>query len=281
MNNNNQNNQNNYVKPEQVDLTKVNVDQTNAGALNRERDNIISATIQANDAINEKEAKTVNNTIKIKKKNPFLIIFVGIIAIAFAGFGAYLGYKLMDDYLVREDNKTTTTTTTTKKINHVDVYAKNFNKARKFANKDTVLVLAPKLVGLADSYMLTKNSNAGIQGKEVGTYSINDEEVILTSSDGVVHKYLINENGLLSEGNVLNMYDSEMKYYTYTDGVNSEVLIINATMFNEIAYYNGAGVNALYSYKETGESITLDESLIFTKNGKNILSNGKTYNLGQ
>ena len=43
----------------------------NNGFINRERENIVKATIDANNSINEEQVKTVNNKIKVKKKNYF------------------------------------------------------------------------------------------------------------------------------------------------------------------------------------------------------------------
>ena len=115
MNDNNSQNKN-YVTPEKVDLTKVEVNQENKGALNRERDNIISASIQANEAIDEKSAAVVNNTIKVKKRNPFISLLIGLFFISIAGVLAYFGFRLLEDYIKKDDAKYTTTTTTTKTI---------------------------------------------------------------------------------------------------------------------------------------------------------------------
>lgn len=280
MNNNNNNKQNNYVTPEQVDLSKVNVDQTNKGALNRERDNIISATIQANDAINEGEAKIVNNAIKIKKRNPILTFLVGLIAISLAGGGAYLGYKLMDDYLVAQDNKTTTTTTTIQAINHVAVYTNNRNKVRKYQNDDTILILTPKISGLVDTYIYLKKNDEGIISQEVGTYNINEETLDLIGNNGEHHVFVISNKGLVTDGVTLGMYDSEMKYYTYSNETTAELLVLNATLNSEIAYYVSTnGVNGLFKFTETNDTISLDNGSIFTKNGMSIEANGITLNL--
>lgn len=280
MNNNNDNKENNYVIPEQVDLTKVNVDQTNKGALNRERDNIISATIQANDAINEKQAKVVNNSIKVKKRNPFITFLVGLIAISLASVGAYLGFKLMDNYLKNEENKTTTTTTTTQAVNHVALYTSNRNKVRKYQNEDTILLLTPKMSGLVDTFIYLKKGTGGIISQELGTYNINEDTIDLLGNNGKKYVYNVTREGLISSEETLNMYDSEMKYYTYRNETTTELLILNATLNNEIAYYvSTSGVNGLFTFMETDNAITLDNGTVFTKNGMNIQVNGLTLNL--
>ena len=77
--NNQDNRENNIVNPELVDLNKVQVENQD-NMLNRERSNIVSASIQANNAIDEKKALDVNNEIKIKKVNPIVKILVIIFA---------------------------------------------------------------------------------------------------------------------------------------------------------------------------------------------------------
>lgn len=274
------NKQNNYVTPEQVDLSKVEVDQTNKGALNRERDNIISATIQANNAINERDAKVVNNAIKVKKRNPIVTFLIGLIAVALAGGGAYLGYKLMDDYLKSEENKTTTTTTTTQAINHVAVYTNNRNKVRKYQNDDTILILTPKISGLLDTYIYLKKNNDGIISQELGSYNISDEVIELIGNNGEHHVYVISNKGLVTDGVILSMYDSEMKYYTYTNETTAELLVLNATLNSEVAYYVSTnGVNGLFKFTETNDAISLENGKVFTKNGMNIEANGLTLTL--
>lgn len=278
-NNNSNNNSNNYVTPEQVDLSKVNVGENN-GALNRERDNIISATIQANDAINENQAKVVNNSIKIKKRNPIFTFLVGLIAIMLAGGGAYLGYKLMDDYLKNEENKHTTTTTTTESVNHVALYTSNRNKVRKYQNDDTILILTPKISGLVDTYIYLKKNNEGIISQETGTYNISDDKVELISNDSSVKNFNITREGLVTGDNILKMYDSEMKYYTFSNESMAELLVINATLNSEIAYYiSTSGINNLFKYTENDTSISLENGVVFTKEGMNITNNGITLTL--
>ena len=63
----------------------------NNGFINRERENIVKATIDANNSINEEQVKTVNNKIKVKKKNYFLIALVVIICLALAIYLTYYG----------------------------------------------------------------------------------------------------------------------------------------------------------------------------------------------
>ena len=90
MNNNNQNNNDNIVTPTQVNLNNVQVDPNQDNFLNRERENIVSATIQANQAIDKTQAKEVNNEFKIKKNNSLvatLIIGIGLIVAVVLGVG--------------------------------------------------------------------------------------------------------------------------------------------------------------------------------------------------
>ena len=147
---NDNNNQNkNYVTPEKVDLTKVEINQENKGALNRERDNIISTSIQANEAIDEKSAAVVNNTIKVKKRNPFVSLLIGLFFISIAGILAYFGFRLLEDYIKKDDAKYTTTTTTTKKVNFFENYTYDETKLRKYQNENSILILFPNTFSIS------------------------------------------------------------------------------------------------------------------------------------
>ena len=93
--NNQDNRENNIVNPELVDLNKVQVNNQD-NMLNRERSNIVSASIQANNAIDEKKALDVNNEIKLKKVNPIVKILVIIFAFILAGIGIFYAMNLVN-----------------------------------------------------------------------------------------------------------------------------------------------------------------------------------------
>lgn len=78
------------------------------------------------------------------------------------------------------------------------------------------------------------------------------------------------------------MYDSEMKYYTFSNETNAELLIINATLNSEVAYYiSSRGINSLFKYTEDNNAISLENGEIFTKNGMDIVNNGLTLSLNK
>ena len=128
--NNQDNRENNIVNPELVDLNKVQVNNQD-NMLNRERSNIVSASIQANNAIDEKKALDVNNEIKLKKVNPIVKILVIIFAFILAGIGIFYAMKLVNKIMTYDDPVTTTTTQTiTTPTSKIANYTNNTNIIR-------------------------------------------------------------------------------------------------------------------------------------------------------
>ena len=139
--NNQDNRENNIVNPELVDLNKVQVDKQD-NMLNRERSNIVSASIQANNAIDEKKALDVNNEIKIKKVNPIVKILVIIFAFIFAGIGIYYAMKLVNKIMTYDDPVTTTTTKViTTPISKIANYTTNTNIIRKYQSQNHIFLI--------------------------------------------------------------------------------------------------------------------------------------------
>ena len=278
MNNDNQNNEkNNYVIPESVDLSKVNVDTKEDNSLNRERDNIISASIQANQSINEESAIKVNDSIKVEKRNPIVSLFIGILLIGFAAFLAFLGYKLLSEYIKKDDTKYTTTTTTTHEVNHFYEYISNFSILRKFQNDNNILILLPRMSSNIDRYIYFSISSNGIINKEEGTYNIKNEVIGLASTLDDYKTFILSDKALVADGVILNMYDQEVKYYRSNSDTTTKLLIINGTSLNEIAYYYEDDNYGFHNYIETGQSITLDNGQVFTKTENDIINNGETF----
>lgn len=278
-NNNQNNNNNNYVTPEKVDLSKVTVNQ-NDNMLNRERDNIVSATIQANQAINTNQARDVNNAIKVKKHNPIISFIIVITLFALAGFLSYLGYRLISKYITTSDAKYTTTTTTTTKANPFPKYVYNREIARKFQNDNMVLILAPTQKDFSYRYILFTKNDAGIIHKEEGAYDLKNSSLGLNSTDGNYRLFTVNDNYLFCDGIELEMADTEMKYYQYQDDASSKLLLINGAIKYELAYYYDGGVHGLHSYTEDATSITLDNGMVFSKQGFTVENNGFTFEMG-
>lgn len=278
MNNENNNNQNNnYVTPEKVDLTNVNVENNNNGTLNRERDNIVSATIQANASIDETSAKTVNNTIKVKKKNPALSLLVGVLFIAVACILAYFGYRLLEGYIKYDDAKHTTTTTTTKKVNYFANYTYDLTKLRKFQNATSILILMPELKNGILRYIYTEKDGNNIITEEEGTYNITDKTIYLTSDSFTEKTLTIEESSLRNNEIKFSMYDQEYKYYVNkTDGIEG-LLIVNATLNETFAYLYDNNIHEFSNYTETSTDITLNNGHVFVKSGTDLLINNITY----
>lgn len=279
-NNNNNNNNNNYVMPEKVDLSKVNVNQNNNNMLNRERDNIVSATIQANQAINQNQASSVNNAIKVQKRNPIVNFLIVLVLFIGAGYLAYLGYRLTSKYIEADDAKHSTTSSTTTKANPFPTYVYKRDIARKFQNDTMTLILVPVTHDFSYRYILFTKNDEGIINKEEGTYDLKNNTLGLNSTDGNYRLFIVDDHNLSCDGVALEMYDSEMKYYKYQDDNSTIILLLNGAIKYELAYYYNNGVFSLYNYTEDASSITLENGEVFTKSGFTVINNGYTLEMG-
>lgn len=276
-NNNNNNQNNNYVTPEKIDLSKVQIDKSNENALNRERDNIISASIQANEAIDETKAKNVNNTIKIKKKNPVVSLLIGLIFIGIAIFLAYVGFRLLQNYIKYDDAKHTTTTTTTQKVNYFANYIYNENKLRKFQNDSIILILFPNLLTSGSRYIYVQKGENGLLLEEEGTYTISDRLLVLSSEAYTQKTFNIDESSLINADIVLNMADQEYKYYLNKTDASESVLLVNATLNANFAYTYDLNSHGFLEYTETMSDISLSNGAVYAKSGQNLIYNGFTF----
>ena len=275
---NDNNNQNkNYVTPEKVDLTKVEINQENKGALNRERDNIISASIQANQAIDEKSAAVVNNTIKVKKRNPFVSLLIGLFFISIAGILAYFGFRLLEDYIKKDDAKYTTTTTTTKEVNFFENYTYDETKLRKYQNENSILILFPKMAFNNYRYIYTEKDESGVIKYEEGTYNIQNKTIKLVSSEATSNTFNIGESSLEYGEQQLSMYDQELKYYIKQNQEIESILIINGTVDNSFAYYYELDNHFFSEFTESLTDITLNNGVIFNKSGNTLNYNENVY----
>lgn len=283
MNNNNQNN-NNYVNPEKVDLNKANLNEA-SDILNRERTNIISATLQANNSINESEVKTVNNAIKVKKKNPFINALIILLCLVIGGALVFLLTKYSIKYINGEKTSTTTTTTIETLHSRVSAYLNNMESVRKFENSERIILLLPSnydLVNNNNYYLSINRDSNSILNEEYGTYSINDDVLIFTESQ---EKFVITEGGISSGNSILNIFDSEYKYYYFNDGQSANLLLINGTLKAETSLYltsNNSLTNVSISrYVETLENITLNSGEVFIKSEFNASINDLTLTLAE
>lgn len=271
----------NYVEPQKVDLNAVQV--TNEDTmLNRERDNIVSATIQVNDSINEEQALKVNDSIKVKETNPFIKGLAILASICLAIISCYFALKLSSKIMTFDEPTTTTTTTTTVSAKtKVISYLNSTKLVRKFQSEKAILLFSPygfDANGNTNFYMYIEYSDDGIVNSYSGTYRINRENVDLMHDD-VVEYVNITEKGLEDENNTYEMYDSEMKYYTYETDRSKMLLMINGTMKNEKALFitsekNSDTISELYNFTESETAITLENGNTFIKNGLNVTYNG-------
>lgn len=276
MNNSNRN-ENNYVNPEKVNLNNANLNEA-SDILNRERENIVSATLQANNAINEKDVKNVNNAIKIKKKNPFMGALVVILCLLIGGVLIFLITKYSIKYI--NGGETSTTSSTTTKFNlhsRVEAYLNDFTRVRKFESRERIIFLLPSnydLVNNNNYYLSIKRDDNRIISEEYGTYTINEDELILNE---IQEKFVITEGGISLGDTILNIFDSEYKYYYYNDGLQTNLLLINGTLKAETSLYltssNSVTNVSISRYVETLENITLNSGESFIKSGNNVSFN--------
>lgn len=262
---NNMNNLNNNVVQPQADTM-----------LNRERDNIVAATIDANAAIDEKKALDVNNQIKNKKVNKFVIflaVLFAIIVIVVAGYGIV---KLTNKAMTYGDEPTTTSTTTKQSEESKFMsYLNDETKIRKFQGDNYILVLCPSGIDLTSAnrkyYILLNISANGLLNAKYGAYTLN-EGVLKLDNQATP----IGDNGITYNNETLKIYDTEMKYYQYKDNTRSYLLFINGTLKNEQYFFVDSSTTTnvkLGTYKETLDSITLNDNTVFAK-----VNNDVTYN---
>lgn len=280
--NNNSNNNNNIVIPQSVNINN-NIPQGDT-MLNRERSNIVSATIQANSAIDKKQAVEVNNELKVEKHQNYMYIVVILTVIVLCTVVGFVVYKLLNGAVkyVNDDPTTTTTTiTTTTPLERFDAYLRDYTKVRKFVGDDYILILSSEACDLKNNkehYLLLHTSDEGLIEKKDGTYTIENNKVKLDNNE-----YEYDKDGIKYNNEVLKIYDSEMKYYQYKDDNISYLLIINATMSNEIAMFISSSKSKIdvdiQTFKETESSITLGESVVFTKVENDITYNNYTLKL--
>ncbi len=228
-------NNDHIVKPELVDINKVQKGNVNP-TLNQERANIVSASIQANQAIDEKKAKEVNNTIQNGKHNKASYVLIVLFLIVVIGC-VLIGVYSLSKYLMEDTEKTTTTPTTTKmsEEKRFKSYLNDGTKVRKYQSAHYILLLGKYNVDLKEKknyYLLLQTDENGILSKKDGTYTVNEDEILLDNE-----KFTFNESGINYGGEVLATKDTEMKYYQYQDSGISYLLLINGTIKGEYAQF--------------------------------------------
>ena len=288
--NNNENRNNNIVQPTRVNLNKVQMN-NNDTFLNRERDNIVSATIQANEAIDQEAAKEVNNEFKVKKTSSYktaIFVFIALFLATTLSLSALVAMKKAEKKF-SDSTSTTVTTTTRQTPEQIQLnYLKNTGKVRRYQNSNYILMLSPASFDLKNNetfYMLIRvvnDLNSKVEA-EYGTYTItNDNNLELKGTNVKGIKTLnLNADGLVLDNYVLSKNDNEMKSYTYTKPTDKGILMVNGTPYNEHALYIKTDKNKTtykaYTIEETKEFIKLSDGTSFFKDGMTIILDGITY----
>lgn len=275
-------NSNNYVAPKSVDLNNADLSEA-SDILNRERTNIVSATLQANSAINAEDAKVVNNAIKVKKKNPLINALIVIISLIVGGALIFFVLKYSKEFIDKGEEPTTTTTTTrlnmhTKVLN----YLTDLSKVRKFETSSRILFLLPENFDLVNNslyYFSIDKNEASVINQTYGTYTIVDEALVLDNNE----RFEITEGGISQNDINLNIYDDEYKYYySKNEGYNS-LLLINGTLKCETSLYltsDTISINIIMSaYQEDQNAITLSNGMVFQKIDKSLVYNNNNLTL--
>ncbi len=269
---NNVNNSGNINNPNMGNNTNIPADTM----LNRERENIVVATIDANANIDEKKALNVNNQIQHKKMSKFVIFLAVLLAIALIAIAGYGIVKLTNKAMTYGDEPTTTTTTT--KLSEESkflTYLQDSTKIRKFQGTNYILVLCPSGLDLTNSnkdyYILLNISANGLLNAKYGAYKLNEGVLKLDNQE-----IEVGANDLKYNNESLKIFDTEMKYYMYKDNTRSYFLYINGTLKNEQYFFLDSSTTTttkLGTYRETIDSITLNDNTVFAK-----VDNGLTYN---
>ncbi len=298
MNNNydNQNKENGgyndgIVQPTSVNTTPVSAQDT---MLNRERENIVSATLQANEAIDETKARDVNDQIANKKMNPLKLGIIVVVILLLTGIITYFGYHIVKRIMTYDDPITTEPTRSTRPANKVMTFLEK-NRVHKFESDQEftinnigydhyILLLAPNNTDLKDNnnyYLLIIGNEAGLN-TESGTYTIENDTIKVGN-----YTLKINDDHLYLDTYDLKLkiMDTEMKYYTYNDEVNAYTLIINGTPKYEYALFIDSNLNRTNIYRssfiEDRENIRLEDDKLFLKSEVGVNYNGKEMSIGQ
>lgn len=281
----NNNDNDNIVTPKKLQPNDINITNDDT-MLNRERENIVKATIDANSSIDKKKALSVNDEIKIKKLHPiirFLLILFFLTVAVFIAFICFLATKKFID--AGEE------TTTTREVAQENKLIKYLNKdaVRKFeANtsynyKDKnyeqfILLLTPKgydLYNNKDVFILIMGNEVEMSSY-VGTYTILGNVIDLTTENDTISLEIKDETLVCeSLGIMPKISDTEMKYYTYKDENQAKILLINATLKKELAIYIESNLQEKNIIKgpftESAETIILNDNIHFVKEGMNIM----------
>lgn len=288
----NRNESNRVVDPQLVDLNKVQVDHDDT-MLNRERDNIVSATIQANDSVDESKIKVVNNRIQVEKKNKTfnaMIVITVIMVVIVVTIGGLMLVKNLMNYGDEEPQDNIKVTEENRFLNYVnnrDIVRKfQYNGEYKYDGrfyKELILLISPIGYDLKDnnSYFMLIMNDGENSYVESGIYEFDNNTIKAGRYHFDIKNDVINSREFKVD---LKMRNTEMKYYKHDEDTVKEILIINGTTKSEQALYiasNNVITNVYHGFfMEDANSIKLNNGTTFIKNGVNVVLNGKefTYN---
>ena len=240
---NDRNDSHNVVKPTELNtrVVQVNTNTNRETILGRERANIVSATVQANNKLDKKKAEQINNKFNIEEKTQMQKFLTGVaifMIIAIALILLFKGIKLLGDTAKSLTETTTTTTTTQSPLNKNMAYVTSNTILRKFTDSSRVLILLPHGLCVDQQskglYIYTTITNDSLYSSK-GTYRVIGGKMQLVSDKNEIMTFTINDDGLQSEDVLLKVNSNEVKYYAR----DNEVLVVNGTVGKSFAAYVG------------------------------------------
>jgi len=240
---NDRNDSHNVVKPTELNtrVVQVNTNTNRETILGRERANIVSATVQANNNLDKKKAEQINNKFNIEEKTQMQKFLTGVaifMIIAIALILLFKGIKLLGDTAKTLTETTTTTTTTQSPLNKNMAYVTSNTILRKFTDSSRVLILLPHGLCVDQQskglYIYTTITNDSLYSSK-GTYRVIGGKMQLVSDKNEIMTFTINNDGLQSEDVLLKVNSNEVKYYAR----DNEVLVVNGTVGKSFAAYVG------------------------------------------
>lgn len=234
--------------------------------LDRERENIQEATIEANNNVNKQKVNDVNNKIKVKKKNKFLSFLIILVCLFLAISLTYYGVK----YITKKMNDITKSTTTTEPASDpAREYINDINKIRKLRSEKEVIYLLPAFsnnrvisIDISDKELITN---------KYGTYNILSDG-FETHYGNDVFKYVFTKKGVINDVDYI-IDDSEYKYYTNND----DIILLNASdNYNHAYIIKGDGTVNEDSFTEESDKIIIGNNT-YIKTGDDLLFNNVSY----
>ena len=267
----NNNDEKGYVTPTPVDTNQP-VNQQNT-MLGRERDNIIVATTQVNNSVNQEQVNETNNRIKYKK-TPLIVKFLSIIiTLMLIFFISFYVVKYSKIFINNGQVQEETTTTASMLKKSLDYF--NKDTVRKYEYDGKILLFLPKAYNNTLYYI--ESDKDGNITTSVGNYTDNTIELNMDEE----LEFEVSNNGLTVDGVEYKINAGEYKYYTYKDDNNLNILVINATPNILRGLYISNNNYLEGSYMEYGDRITITDSIehTFIKNGDMLSYEGVNMSL--